>query len=247
MSEMHELLAVEKDVKRSEADAVKAFSKMSEAGALFQGMARTLSMFDEERAKQENGRETQEMQAVFGDEFGFAGKAVARAIDVELQKDITNCNATADIVVDGKVIAKAVPATFLLYAERKLEEFGKMLARMPIRSTEHKWEASTEHDEGIFLASQDPTFKTKKIFRFHVMVQPTEYHPAQVKEWPEEDRVGKYETTIYTSLMSKNEKTLMQERCGKLLVAVKKARARANKTETSAATIGREFMAYITG
>jgi hypothetical protein len=58
--------------------------------------------------------------------------AFTRLFDIELTKDVGNQLAKSDIVVDGAVLAKDVPVTFLLTLEKKLVDVHTIVSKLPV-------------------------------------------------------------------------------------------------------------------
>lgn len=69
-------------------------------------------------------------------------------LDAVLQKERANQDAKADIVVDGIVLAKDVPATFLLGLEEKLKRVHEVLDKIPTLAPPHFNEDQYEYDVG---------------------------------------------------------------------------------------------------
>lgn len=115
MSKLHELLAVEPDLK-STADSI-----LNETQSVFQkkvdhfvGMTRSYDVIMEGAHQQPT--ESKQMVTTVKDKLDHMQKSQVRLIDAMYQKELANTTAKADIVYEGEVLAKDVPATVLLDA-----------------------------------------------------------------------------------------------------------------------------------
>ena len=172
--------------------------------------------------------------------------AIVRYLDALLQKERTNQDATADIVIDGVKIADSLPATFLLGLESRLKRVRAVYESIPTLPPNIKWEKDeTKGDDIYSRAHPEEQLKTEKIFKVQVLYDATKEHPAQVEKIPETKNVGVYKKEVWTGLLSPADKSVLLGKIDKLLQAVKKARQRANTTKVVKTTIGKELFAYI--
>ena len=120
MAKLHELLAVESDLenvsKNTVAEALNTFTKKPH---MFFGYEKRLENFNENLP--EAPRERQELTTTVKDKIDYVNQHIARYFDAVLQKECTNQIAKADIIINGNIIAKDIPATFLLGLETKFK------------------------------------------------------------------------------------------------------------------------------
>ena len=139
MPKLHELLAVEGDLEGTYKKIVdEAKVTFDKKGAHFFGVHRRLEMFDEDLPKAPD--EHQEMVTTVHDKLEYVNEHVVRYFDAVLQKERTNQDAKADIVVDGVSLAKDLPATFLLGLENKLKNVRSLFQAIPTLPPGRKWE-----------------------------------------------------------------------------------------------------------
>lgn len=243
---LHELLAVEGDrgaVANNIIDeAVVTFRKREE---LFHGQVRTLSMMDESRSR-EDTTETKPLVTTVATKLDYVAKRVAPYYDVLLQRDSTNQIAKADLVVDGKTMAKDLPATFLLTMETQLKRLRQTYDVIPTLNPGIKWVSDEAAGAGIFRQEEaSVTMRTEKAVRSQILIQPTKEHPAQIEKWHEDVPIGRIETTRTTGVLKSADKAALLERIDTLIRAVKKARQRANTAEVVKAKLGADLFAYI--
>lgn len=246
MAKLHELLAVEGDLegafKKILAESAAAFTK--KVSELFYGAIRTLRLFDDEAQVTEP--EHKHMTTTVKKRLDYQQEHVIRYLDAVLQKEATNQEAKADLVVDGVTIMAGLPATFLLGLESKLKKLREVYEAIPTLQAGVKWELDPNRGDDVYrTAHPDETFKTKKTMKPVVLYEATKQHPAQVKEVPEDVNVGKYTTEKWTGVLSPADKSALIGRLDKLIRAAKKARQRANTTEVVEISVGKEIFDFL--
>jgi len=248
MAKLHELLAVEPDLKKvfqRVADEVHVlFTRKSEH---FRGHHKSLKMQDEERAFEEAAaEETKTITTTVMAKLHYAAKSGAKYIDALATKEATNQTAKANLVVNGKVIAEDLPATFLLGLESKLKVVREYLAHAPTLDPAHSWVPAENLGEGIFQTEHDDVReRQEKKTAYITVAQATEHHPAQVAKELEAKIVGLFTTKRTSAMISPAEKSELMERCDLLIRATKQARQRANQAEVVKKTIGAKLFNFI--
>ncbi len=245
MSKLHELLAVEGDLDGEyKAIVDETISTFKKKPNLFFGAVRTLEWFEE--GMPEIPEEHQELTTTVKDKLDYQQGPIVRYLDALLQKERTNQDARADIIVDGVKVASDLPATFLLGLETRLKKIREAYREIPTLPPNIKWERDETKGDNIYLRSNpEEQLKTEKIFKVQVLYEATKEHPAQVEKIAETKNVGVYKKEVWTGLVSPAKKSALLGKIDKLLRAVKKARQRANTTEVVKQTIGKEIFEYI--
>lgn len=247
MGKLHELLAVESDLeghyKRIVAETTGVFKK----GEHFTGSHKTLSMFDDDRQREaEAAEEHKEMATTVKRKLDYSEEAIVKYLDVVLQKESTNQEAKADLVVDGEILLSNVPATFLLGLENKLKYIRSMYEAIPTLSPSVEWKKDPSMGEDVYVAvHEEKANKTQKMIKHQVLVQPTKEHPAQIEKWTEDTPVGVFSTRRWSGMLSPREKMVLLTKIDNLYRAVKEARQRANCQEVKNLTIGKVLFNYI--
>ncbi len=246
MAKLHELLAVEGDLKGEKdkiAEETKTvFEKKTEH---FIAKVRRLEMFDDGR-KQEEEEEKKALTTTVYDKLQYMSKSFSRFWDAKLQKESANQEAKSDIVIDGKTIAKDVPVTFLLHMEDELKNLRKIYDSIPTLQPGINWILDDQMGDHVYKTS-DPIvkMKTEKTIEYRVVVQPTDHHPAQIKEISIDKNIGKYIETFWSGMLTPAEKSILLSKVDLVLRAVKKARQRANGQEVKDLQIGKVIFDYI--
>ena len=242
MTKLHELIAVEPDLKSQAtsqiADALNVFSNGT--GKLV-GQVRRYSPLEE--YGEQFSDEVTELATTVGDELGRVQDAFGRWIDVAVQKEQTNGATTADVVVDGQVVLKGLSAPALLNLEGKLTSLRQLYSQIPTNDLAERW----EYDEqtGVYVSNPRDTYRTQKVIKSLVLHPPTPEHPAQVQAYNEDIRVGTWTTQKRSGMMSPTDKRMILSRLDVLIRAVKSARQRANEVEANTAKVAQVIFDFI--
>jgi hypothetical protein len=157
---------------------------------------------------------------------------LGRLFDLQYTQDTTNCQATADLVVDGQTLLSDVPATYLLFLEKRLVDLRTFITKLPTLDEAQRW---TANGDGAGWWESDPaeTVRTKKVPKTFVKWEPPApgyTQPAQVDVFTEDERLGTYTTTKLSGAMPGLRVRELKVRIQKLIDATKVARERANTT-----------------
>ncbi len=243
---LHELLAVEADLRnakdRTRDEVIRDFTT-NPAG--FLGAIKSLKMFDENRAEEEQELQVEVANTV-KEKINKVTTSFTRYWNLRLQKEAANQIATADVIINGKNIFTNVPVTFLLNMEEELRQVKKVYSCMPTLKPGVTWVKDENVGRGIYKSVHDTeTSKTEKTKQHKVVVQATENFPAQVETWTEDRPIGKYITQNWSGMISESDKALLMSRIDTMLTAFKQARQRANCAESTPMEIGKEVFNYI--
>jgi hypothetical protein len=243
MPQLHTILAVEKDAKAQGESALTKAYQMFQKTALLSGISRVYRPKDEEGDKlpPESTRVQVNVEATIEE----VAQRLGRLFDVVATKETTNTVAKADVVVDGSVLLADVPATVLLFLERKLVDLRTFISKLPTLDPAEVWHP----DEATNTWATEPygTARTKKIPRNHVLAEATDRHPAQVQMYHEDVIVGEWTTIKHSGALPAKRVAELVERVEKLQRAVKVARQVANGTEVKQAQIAGPVIGYLFG
>lgn len=246
MSRLHQLLAVEPDLegkyKRICEESKKTFGK----AAMFTGFHRKLVSFSDDAP--EFPEENSAMETTVHERLDYTAGPIAAYFDALLQKECTNQNASANLVVDGIPLATAVPATFLLGLEKRLKAVRAVYETIPTLQAGFEWKPSVDKGTGVWdLVHPEEKLKTEMQFKSQVLYEATANHPAQIEKWQEQTPVGKFVKNIWCGMITSHEKSALLERIDKLIVATKKARQKANSENVVKTSIGQNLINFING
>lgn len=252
---LHELLAALGDAEAKsnlvQQEATETFSKRTNH---FLGAHKTLIMFrEEDKHLQDAGTEHQELTTTVEAKLRYIEKDIARWWDAFLQKEATNQEAKAELVVGDVMLGGPFPAAFFLGLEKELKQLRKVYEEIPTLQPGVKWEkdenlVAADGSKGVYRNTHpDKKLKTKQTIQHKVLVPPTEQHPAQIEKWQEQEPVGEFTQEVISGMISSSRKSELLGRISKLIEAAKRARMRANDTEIVNVAIGKKLFQYING
>lgn len=240
MGKLHELLAVESELKGEAQRALRRVQSTFDGNKLL-GEIRTYQPMEE-------GGEVFDDQVTVlatnvADELAMFQAAFGAWIDAAVQKETTNQQTGASIVVGESIQYDSLPAPALLNLESKLAEIRKVYAAIPTNDPRQQWE--WDQDQGCYVSRPQTTYRTKKKPKSFVAYEATKEHPAQVEMFTEDMRVGTWTTTVQSGAISPSKKRKLLARIDALARAVKQARQRANDTDTIDIRVAQWLFEYI--
>lgn len=246
MGKLHQLLAVESDLNNAYLSMLNETQVIFEKKAnLFFGAIKSLRMFDA-NDKTNYADEHQELATTVPKRLNYTKDFIVTYLDALLQKESTNQVAKADLVVDGIELAKDVPATFLLGLEKRLIAVRAVYKAIPTLNQNAAWVIDESLGEDTYKAVHaEKKFKTKKGFVHKVLYDATKEHPAQIEKWEEVENVGEYSIDTWCGMISSADKSVLLTRIDNIIIAVKKARQKANGCDIVKNHIGSRIMNYI--
>ncbi len=215
-------------------DATRKFTdlhRLAQVGPHLSGTRRSYKAYDED-GEQLPG-EVNYPRVVVEDLLPQVADVLGRLFQLQFTQDRTNCDARADIEVDGEVILPDVPATFLLFLEKQLVDLRTFIRALPPLDDAERW--NRNEGSGTTWYESDPaeTVRTKKTPKTFIKWQPPtpEYRQdAQVEVIQEDVRLGTWTTVKLSGAVPGVRIRELDQRITKLIDAVKVARERANST-----------------
>lgn len=242
MSKLNQIIAVEKGIKSRVYGEISDLHKAIQKPDLFNGFVRNYEKKEEEG--EDLPSEKKRVQYTVDEVLRSVERLSTEWMDVTARKDWTNCDARADIVVDGQVLVSKVPVTYLLFLEKQLTDLRTFAGCLPVLDEGEKWDKDV--NSGFFVTEPTSQHRTKKVQKPIVLYPATPEHPAQTQMITEDVMVGYWKQTKQSGAMPKPEKQDLVERVEKLLQAVKQAREEANAREESPAPkIGMTLFNYL--
>ena len=241
MAKLNQIIAVEKGVKsKSYADLTQAHQDVQKQ-ALLSGISRTYQPKDEEG--EQLPAESTRVQLKAEEVLRQTASNLTRLFDVTATKDWANCEARADIVVEGRTLVAGVPVSYLLFLEKQLSDLMTFVKKLPVLDAAESW----SHDASTDWWRTEPvrSIRTKKVPRNHVKAEATEKHPAQVEVYYEDIAVGYWTTTKFSGAVPAQRVNELVDRVEKLANAVKFAREEANAFEVTDRKIGDAVFGYL--
>jgi hypothetical protein len=241
MAKLNQIIAVEKTVKS------RTFQELTEAHHLLQkpsvlaGISRTYRPKDEEG--EQLPPESTKVQVKAEEVIKQTVDILTQLFDVTATKDWANCEAKANIVVDGQTLLSDVPATYLLFLEKQLVDLHTFIKKLPVLDASETWVFDASADS--YATEPVQTLRTKKVPRNHVKAEATDKHPAQVEVYYEDITVGYWRTVKFSGSLPAKRVNELVTRVEKLQHAVKFAREEANNLEVKDQKVGERVLGYL--
>jgi len=238
---LNQVIAIEKGAKsRSLQELTEAHHKLQKP-ALLAGISRTYRPKDEEG--EQFPPESTRVQLKADDIIRETSESLIKLFDVVATKDWANCQAKADIVVDGNVLLAQVPSTYLLFLEKQLVDLHTFIKKLPVLDASESWIFDPSAD--CWATEPVQTLKTKKVPRNHVKAEATEKHPAQVEVYYEDVVVGTWRTIKFSGALPAKRINELLARIERLQEAVKFAREEANGMKVEEQKLGDKIFKYL--
>lgn len=240
-----QIVAIEKDVRRTTAQQIVAAQHPLQAPAMLEGISREYQPRDDdgEQLPSEGVR----VQATVKEMIDATRDALVRLFDVSAARDYTNASseAVADVRVDGETLIEAAPVPYLLWLEKQLSELEAFVRRLPTHDPSTEW--TLENPRGVYKSAPVQTARQVQQPRSRVVVPATDHHPAQVQAWQENVMVGTWTTVKHTGAIPVADQAKIVARIHALQRAVHLARAEANRVEAQEPQVGARVLEYIFG
>lgn len=230
MSKLHELIAVEPDLKvAAQQEASRVLALFTKGRGKFEGSTQKYHPLDEAGERLEP--KLTPLGAAVDAELASLQVIMSRYVDAAMEKEITNTITKADVIVDDAVILGGLPTPALLNLEKRLLLLRKVYEAIPVLDPSERW----EYDEGLkcHVSQERRQYRSKKYPRTLVKAEATEFHPAQVEVWMEDVQVGTWSKLIFSGAITLARKAKLLDRISILHRAVKEARQRANCAEVA--------------
>jgi hypothetical protein len=238
---LHQLLAVEKDIKNTALRVITDFYHSIGKGPLMAGISRRYSPVAEDGEKLPP--ESTLVQLRVEECFPEVQDALTKLFDLVLAKEDANQAAKADIVVDGVKIMEGVPVCALLFLEKQVTDLATFVDKLPVLDPSEQW--TKDSSQNCWATAPVETHRTKKIPRAFVKSPATDKFPAQV-EMVQEDVIAGYWTTVkFSGALPADRKAALKDRVGKLRQAIKVAREGANTISVSERKMGSAILGFL--
>lgn len=243
MPKLNQILAIEKNVKNKRENEFTALYQSVQKPELLSGFSRSYQ--PKKDGDEMFPAENKVVQIKADEALRKLRQGYAELFNITGVKDRTNCSAKADVMVDGKLLLADVPATHLLFIEKRLVDLINFISKLPVLPQDEVW----KRDDGQGLYRTEPTesLKTKKVEDWKVIVPATVQHPARAEKMVEDVVVGTWKTVKYSGALRADQRDELLQRAEKLQKAVKFAREEANQTATAELASGDAVLGFIFG
>lgn len=241
MPKLNQIVAVVNGKKSEVQRALTEVYRKCKSAELFNGLTRKYTPRDDEGEKLPD--ENKVVMYTVDQALADFKENFASLVDVVAVQDYNNGRAVADVVVDGKVVLKDVPVTYLLFLEKQLIDLNTFIASLPTLDVAETWTLDENRD--VYVSMGTKSARTKKELRHKVLYEATDKHPAQIEKWTEDVPVGDWLTTKLSGAMPLKEKKSLAEKVKKLQDAVKFARENANSIEIEKVEVAENLFNYL--
>lgn len=238
---LYEVLALEPDLQDKAKEAFATITRLFGGGEFFIKRVKSYRAVLEDEPELQN--EETAMAYTVADLLEEYAKVEGDFLNIALTKENTNAETGAELMVDGVVLASALPATALLNLESRLAEIRRLYEQIPTIDPSGKWEI--DDMTGAWKAGPYTRPKFKKVRRAQVLYEATDNHPAQVEAYTEDIPAYEVSETVWNSKFTIAEKQSRIKRIDKLAQEAKAARLRANDVEASRIRISDKLFKYI--
>lgn len=249
MAKLCETIAVLKGVKSRVYAALTTQDKLCQKPALFNGLTKTYEPLNEEDPDLLDGETKLTQQHVDG-VISEVSRHLTELFDKTATLEFGNMQAVADIEVGGDTLMEGVPATYLLFLEKQLNDLHTAVGRLPVLAPEHSW----SHDAGrdCWVSEVTKAVRTKKTPRV-IMTSTatqtakdgsvTEQKQGQIVQ--EDLPVGYWHTTYFSTALPASRRKELCDRIQRLQDAVKEARERANSSQVERKVVGQKLLNWV--
>jgi hypothetical protein len=238
---LNQIIAIQNGKKTAAKDALTAAYHQIQKPDLMSGISRSY------KPKDELGEvlppESKLVQVKVQDLVQQINQALVDMFDIVATQDHANCQAKADVTVDGRVLLVGVPVTTLLFLEKQLIDLHTFAEKLPVLDPGERWSFDATQD--CYASEPFQSLRTKKVPKTHVKYEATKEHPAQVEMYMEDVTVGTWTTVKYSGAVPATDRNAILERIRKLQDAVKSAREEANGMETTKQKLGEAALNYV--
>lgn len=240
---LNQVIALETGVRKSTGQTMTRLDGASRKPALFMGLSRTYTPLDAEDPDV-LPPDHKRVQVRYVEQFNEARRALGELFTLAAAKDWGNCEARADVVVEGAAepLLTGVPVTHLLFLENQLNDLRTFVTRIPTLDPAYDW--SWDANAQIFKSEPQQQNRTRKTPKPVTLSEPTKEHPAQVQLVHEDVVIGHTHTTYHSGAIPLKRQRELLDRIELVGKAIKSAREAANLVEAPN-RVATELLDYI--
>ena len=241
MPKLNQIIAVQNGRKTQAKEVLTHAYHQLQKPDLLSGISRSYKPKDESGEPQPP--ESKLVQIKVDDIVDRVTRELTELFDIVATQDYANCQAKADIKVDGKTLVSDVPVTNLLFLEKQMTDLQTFIEKLPVLDAGERWNFDAAQD--CYASEPFQTTRTKKIPKSHIKYEATKEHPAQVEMYFEDVTVGVWTTVKFSGAIPASEKNRLLERVRTLSDSIKQAREDANGMEVAKKQVGDALLSYI--
>lgn len=240
---LNQTLAIEKSLKGRVENVFAQLSASVQKPDLMDGFSKTFKPINEDAIGPQP--QSKKVQLTSKEVFNQLTKSLGELFTTTAAKDIANCTAKADVTVNGEVLLRQVPATYLLFLDKQLTALATFAQRFSELPSDTNWIA--DPNTGYYRSEEIKTQGTQLVKDVLVKAPATDKHPAQVEVIDKQVPVGVWTTTKFSGAISRPDKLALLERIQNLQIAVKEALEDANGVAVGDHDHGSRVMKFLFG
>jgi hypothetical protein len=244
MTKLNQIIAVANGKKAASTAAIAEIYKVLQKPDLFGGFTRVYQPNDDEGEKLPS--ESKIVQQTVASNLLAAQEQLVELFDTIATQEVANCEAKANIVVNGQTLAENVPVSLMLFLEKQVDNMKALISKLPVLSTDTNWKVS-ESDPNIHVTETVVTTRTKKVPKAFMKAPATDKHPAQVDVFTEDIIVGNWNKVEMSSAVRISTRDAMLKKVDSLREAIKMAREEANSIEVKKIEVGKKITDFVFG
>jgi hypothetical protein len=237
---LHQLIAVQRGVDEEVAKTLGAVKHLLAVGGdqdPLTGLSRVYKARSDDPAE-ELPAQSRKVQITAAELVSRAVTALDRLLNLKFTREEGNCNARADVVVDGTTLLTGVPVGYLMFLEAQVGQFIGLIDQIPTLNPADEWtDTAPGLREGVWASAPRQTTVSKRLPQVQVLspaqvIDGQKFDP-QVRPYETEVNVGWWTTVKYSGQLDPKVQQDMRARAVKVQDAVRKAREAANRLEVT--------------
>jgi hypothetical protein len=233
MGNLHQHLAALNELEAQDRKILEETGATWKKQELFDGFIRVLHMEAEDRQHEEKGAtESRTLTTTAIERLKYMFPFMVENLDAQLQREVANALATADVTLPNGEVLKGMPVTAIMHREKYWTRVRQVMDGIPTIDTTKRWVKDEQAAlEGVLrTAETEKANRTEKQMVVITKAEATDKHPAQVELHPKDVVVGYYEKTSQTGKMTPAAKAALLAYIDGMILAYRKAKAVANET-----------------
>lgn len=227
MPKLCQIVAIVEDVKRQTKDRLtEVHHKLQQSKLLF-GISRTYQPFTEGGVQFPAEKTLVQVRA--GEVVADMASVMNSWFTIAATRDWANCEAVANVVVDGEVLLSGAPVPYLLFLSKQLEDVHTFVKKLPVLDPSESW--TWDANVNCYKTQERQTVKTSKKPVAFVKYEATKEHPAQVEVVQQDMAEGTWTEVKYSGALPATTVQKLLERVEKLQAAVTFAKEEANSIQ----------------
>jgi hypothetical protein len=164
------------------------------------------------------------------DRTKYTLESIAKEAKVSAAKASTNAAAKADVILPGGTTLTDVPAEVIMKYIDKMKQVRAVIALQPTLDNRTRWTPDPNRDN-VYVGPTTSKIGTRKVQAFEVVVKPTEFHPAEIRDVSKDIPARNTKTTRSSGAIPSTVKAAQLKKADQCIEALKRALERANGTE----------------